>query len=241
MSKIKFTIDGKECLGRVRPNDPRSGSGQRHLHPRALPLRRAQAGRKLPDLHGPRRRTLHGRLHPARGRGHGRREHGSRTSRTCGRPSSRCCSSKATICARPAKKAATASSRRWPTATRCSFPASPTSSRSARSSRPGPKLLFEHNRCIQCLRCVRGGQDQGREKRFRPVGRSEKKKIGVDHEPGRQRSRSKRREEGHGSLPGRRHPEKRSRVRRAHRKAEIRQKADRQRHRKQRRAEERRP
>jgi len=44
----------------------------------------------------------------------------------------------------------------------------------------GPKLLFEHNRCITCLRCVRGVQTKDGKNVFGSVFRSGKKSIGVD-------------------------------------------------------------
>ncbi|MCX6564799.1 MAG: 2Fe-2S iron-sulfur cluster-binding protein [Candidatus Aminicenantes bacterium] len=53
----------------------------------------------------------------------------------------------------------------------------------ARSVEPtGGRLLFEYNRCIQCLRCVRSVKTKDGKAVFGPLGRSEKKKIGMDKE-----------------------------------------------------------
>jgi len=46
----------------------------------------------------------------------------------------------------------------------------------------GPRLLFEHNRCIQCLRCVLAIKTKDGKSVFGSVERSEKKKIGIDHD-----------------------------------------------------------
>ena len=46
----------------------------------------------------------------------------------------------------------------------------------------GPRLLFEHNRCIQCLRCVLAIKTQDGKSVFGSVERSGKKKIGIDHD-----------------------------------------------------------
>jgi [NiFe] hydrogenase diaphorase moiety small subunit len=43
-----------------------------------------------------------------------------------------------------------------------------------------PKIMLEHNRCIQCQRCVRAIQTKDGRKIFVPLNRSHKKKIGVD-------------------------------------------------------------
>ncbi len=45
----------------------------------------------------------------------------------------------------------------------------------------GPKLLMEHNRCIKCLRCVRGVVTKDGKHVFGRLYRSKRKKIGVDH------------------------------------------------------------
>jgi len=45
----------------------------------------------------------------------------------------------------------------------------------------GPKLLLEHNRCIQCLRCVRQVKSKDGRHVFGILHRSKKRKIGVDH------------------------------------------------------------
>jgi len=46
----------------------------------------------------------------------------------------------------------------------------------------GGRLLFEHNRCIQCLRCVRSVKTKDGKSVFGPIGRGKKKKIGMDKE-----------------------------------------------------------
>jgi [NiFe] hydrogenase diaphorase moiety small subunit len=46
----------------------------------------------------------------------------------------------------------------------------------------GPRLLFDHNRCIQCLRCVQAIKTKDGKNVFGSVERSGKKKIGIDHE-----------------------------------------------------------
>ncbi|MBM3304602.1 MAG: 2Fe-2S iron-sulfur cluster binding domain-containing protein [Candidatus Aminicenantes bacterium] len=43
-----------------------------------------------------------------------------------------------------------------------------------------PKILLEHNRCIQCLRCVRSVQTKDGRKVFAQRDRSKKRKIDVD-------------------------------------------------------------
>ena len=45
----------------------------------------------------------------------------------------------------------------------------------------GPKMLVEHNRCIKCLRCVRGVVTKDGKHVFGRLYRSKRKKIGVDH------------------------------------------------------------
>ena len=53
----------------------------------------------------------------------------------------------------------------------------------ARTVEPtGGRLLFEYNRCIQCLRCVRSVKAKDGKAVFGPLGRSKKKKIGMDKE-----------------------------------------------------------
>jgi len=44
----------------------------------------------------------------------------------------------------------------------------------------GGRLLLDHNRCIQCLRCVRSVKAKDGKSVFGPLGRSKKKKIGMD-------------------------------------------------------------
>ena len=44
----------------------------------------------------------------------------------------------------------------------------------------GPKILVEHNRCIKCLRCVRGVKTKDGKGVFGPLHRTKRKKIGVD-------------------------------------------------------------
>jgi [NiFe] hydrogenase diaphorase moiety small subunit len=44
----------------------------------------------------------------------------------------------------------------------------------------GPKILVEHNRCIKCLRCVRGVISKDGKCVFGPLHRTKHKKIGVD-------------------------------------------------------------
>ncbi len=44
----------------------------------------------------------------------------------------------------------------------------------------GPKLLVEHNRCVKCLRCVRGVKTKDGKRVFGPLHRSKRKKIGND-------------------------------------------------------------
>jgi len=44
----------------------------------------------------------------------------------------------------------------------------------------GGRLLLEHNRCILCLRCVRSVKTKDGKSVFGPVGRGKKKKIGMD-------------------------------------------------------------
>jgi [NiFe] hydrogenase diaphorase moiety small subunit len=46
----------------------------------------------------------------------------------------------------------------------------------------GPHILLEHNRCIKCLRCVRGVKTKDGKNIFGPLHRSKNKKIGVDKE-----------------------------------------------------------
>jgi [NiFe] hydrogenase diaphorase moiety small subunit len=46
----------------------------------------------------------------------------------------------------------------------------------------GPNLLFEQNRCIQCLRCVRGVKAKDGKAIFGSVKRSGKTKIAFDHD-----------------------------------------------------------
>ena len=53
----------------------------------------------------------------------------------------------------------------------------------ARAVEPtGGRLLFEYNRCIQCLRCVLAIKTKDGKSVFGSVERSEKKKIGIDHD-----------------------------------------------------------
>jgi [NiFe] hydrogenase diaphorase moiety small subunit len=44
----------------------------------------------------------------------------------------------------------------------------------------GTKILLEHNRCIKCLRCVRGVKTRDGKNVFGPLHRSKDKKIAVD-------------------------------------------------------------
>ena len=46
----------------------------------------------------------------------------------------------------------------------------------------GPNILVEHNRCVKCLRCVRGVKTKDGKNVFGPLYRSKHKKIGVDKE-----------------------------------------------------------
>lgn len=51
----------------------------------------------------------------------------------------------------------------------------------ARTVEPtGGRLLFEYNRCIQCLRCVRSVKTKDGKSVFGSLGRSKKKKVGMD-------------------------------------------------------------
>jgi [NiFe] hydrogenase diaphorase moiety small subunit len=43
-----------------------------------------------------------------------------------------------------------------------------------------PKIVFEHNRCIECQRCVRSVQTKDGRRIFVPLNRSRWRKIGVD-------------------------------------------------------------
>ncbi len=43
-----------------------------------------------------------------------------------------------------------------------------------------PKILFEHNRCVQCQRCVRSVRTKDGRRIFAPLHRSKWRKIGVD-------------------------------------------------------------
>jgi [NiFe] hydrogenase diaphorase moiety small subunit len=43
-----------------------------------------------------------------------------------------------------------------------------------------PKIVFEHNRCIECQRCVRSVQTKDGRRIFVPMNRSRRRKIGVD-------------------------------------------------------------
>jgi [NiFe] hydrogenase diaphorase moiety small subunit len=43
-----------------------------------------------------------------------------------------------------------------------------------------PKIVLEHNRCIQCQRCVRSIQTKDGRRIFVPQNRSNRRKIGVD-------------------------------------------------------------
>jgi len=45
----------------------------------------------------------------------------------------------------------------------------------------GPKMLVEHNRCIKCLRCIRGVKTKDGKNVFGLLHRTKHKKIGVDH------------------------------------------------------------
>ncbi len=169
MTEIRFTIDGKECLAKPGQTIVEAAKANGVYIPVLCPLRGPQARRQLPDLHGPRRRPVHGRLHPACDRGHGRREHRPGPRGHAQRPSSRCSSSRATTSARRAKRAATASSRPWPTATGCMAPRFPYLLPGRDLDASAPKLMLDRNRCIQCLRCVRGVQAKDGRKVFASV------------------------------------------------------------------------
>jgi [NiFe] hydrogenase diaphorase moiety small subunit len=43
-----------------------------------------------------------------------------------------------------------------------------------------PKIVFEHNRCVECQRCVRSVQTKDGRRIFVPMNRSRRRKIGVD-------------------------------------------------------------
>jgi [NiFe] hydrogenase diaphorase moiety small subunit len=43
-----------------------------------------------------------------------------------------------------------------------------------------PKIMFEHNRCVECQRCVRTVQTKDGRRIFVPMNRSFRRKIGVD-------------------------------------------------------------
>ena len=93
-----------------------------------------------------------------------------------------------------------------------------------------PLIMVERNRCIQCLRCVRRRQGQGRPeglRRGRP-GPPHDDRSGP--EAGREALRGGG-PQGHGRLPRRGHPEEGDRLRRADRPAEIRPRPDRRRRR----------
>ena len=92
----------------------------------------------------------------------------------------------------------------------------------------GTKILMEQNRCVKCLRCVRGVRDQGQPVRLRPPAalpqQEDLRRSGAGLGPERGGG-----PQGHGALPRRLDPQEGGRLRRAHRPAQVRQGPDRQR------------
>ncbi len=91
-----------------------------------------------------------------------------------------------------------------------------------------PKIVLERNRCIQCLRCVRGVLTKDGKKIFAAVRRGPHVTIERGYQAGRTAFGGGS-PPGHGPLPGRGHPQEGGRLRRPHRTPQVRQDADRQR------------
>ncbi len=155
MSEIKFTIDGRECKGRPGQTIVEAAQENGVYIPVALQLRGPQARRKLPHLHGPGRRPLHGRLHPARRRGHGRRERGPRPrGHAAGHHRDALRRGQPHVPDLREERELRAPGPGLPL--RHGGPALPLPvARPGDRRRGSPKILMDHNRCIQCQRCVR--------------------------------------------------------------------------------------
>ena len=116
MSEIKFTIDGKECKGRPGQTIVEAAK-ENGIY---IPVLCYYEGLKPAGICRICTVKVGGRYMAActtpLAEGMIVENDGPGPSRTCGRPSSRCSSSRATTCARPARRAGTASSRPWATA-----------------------------------------------------------------------------------------------------------------------------
>ena len=222
-----FTARRRGRALRARPDGDAGRARRRPLHPAPLLPPRVQAARQLQGLHGAGRTATRPRLHDAgAGRPRGRERTPSRSTRT-GARWCRCCSSRATTSARPARRAATACCRRWPTTSACC----PTDLDHFFPNRPvdasHPDILLDFNRCILCELCVRASAEVDGKTCSRSAGRGMAKHLIVNAESGRLADTDIAVDrQGGGRLPGRRDPAQARRLRRADRQAPLRPAAD---------------
>ncbi len=156
----KIHLHGRWRRGRGHQGTDHHGGLRRggHLHPPPVPPCRPETGGPLPRLHLQGRPAAGELPAPCLPRAAWWWKTTHRNSTPTGAPSSRCCLSRATISARPARKAAPANCRRWPTASGWWRRNCPISGRSARWTPRTPTFSSTATAAFSARRCVRASR-----------------------------------------------------------------------------------